>query len=69
MGELINADLEVIHISAVSKHTWFVEELNNVDLEVVPIPALQHTWFVEELNNADLEVVPISAELASIHGF
>ena len=36
-------------------------ELNNEDLGVVPISAVQHTLFVGELNNADLEVVPISA--------
>ena len=41
-------------------------ELNNADLEVVPISAVQHTWFVGELNNADLEAVPISA--VSMHG-
>ena len=35
------------------QHAWFVGELNNLDLVVVPISAEQLTWFVGELNNVD----------------
>ena len=54
MGELNNVDLKVV-LSQQSKHTLFVGELINADLDVVPISAKQAYMVCERAKQCRLK--------------